>query len=109
MEDLRLPASEHPWDHGAHVGVGQEIEHTQTLGGLGNGREVGDGAGIVDVTPLSHVGHTEVMGNQKFDEARFVRGKVETRGELPHKGDSLGDVPMPLGLADVVQQHTQHE
>ena len=109
VQDRGLPAGEHAGPHRAHVGVRQQVEHAQALGLGGGGREVGDRLGVVDVAPLRDVRHRQVVGDQELDAVGVGGVEADPLVELADEGDALGHVAVALGLADVVQEHPQHE
>ena len=109
VQDRRLPRREDAGADRPHVGPGEQVEHLESLRIAGGHREVRDGLGIVDVTPLSDVRHREVVGHQELDQRALVARKVDPRDQLADQRNALRDVAMPAGLADVVQQHAEHE
>jgi hypothetical protein len=49
------------------------------------------------------------MRHQQDDGAGILARQAEPRGQGLDEGDALGDVPVALALADVVEQHAQHQ
>ena len=108
-EHLRLPARHDAGTHGAHVGEGQEVEHAQALRGAAHLRQSLHGLRIVDVPPLRDVREGHVLGHEENHGARGLAGQPQSRRQLLGERDALGDMPVPLALADIVQEHAQHQ
>jgi hypothetical protein len=63
----------------------------------------------VDVTTLGDVRKRDVLGHQEDHGARGFSLEPDARRQLLGERDALGDVAVPLALADVVQEHAQHQ
>ena len=109
VEDPRPPGREDPGADGAHVRVGQEVEHAQPLRVADHGGEVGDRLRVVDVAPLGDVRHREVVRHEKFDRLAVGRRESQARRQLADERDPLRHVAVPPRLADVVEQHAEHQ
>ena len=109
VEDARLPGREDAGADGAHVRVGEEVEHAQSLRLADDGGEVGDRLRVVDVAPLGDVRHREVVRHEKFDRLAVGRRESQARRQLADERDPLRHVAVPPRLADVVEQHAEHQ
>ena len=106
---LPLPAVPDARPHGADVGHGQDQQHAQPLGVADQFGEGADRGRIGQVALLGVVGQGQMAAHQpdhQFDPAR-----IDTQA---FAGAARGDGPVlqlaPLAaLADVVQQHAQHQ
>ena len=109
VEHDGLPGREDAGPDRAHVGVRQQIEHAQPLRIADRLGEIGDRLGVVDVPPLGHVRHGQMMRDEELHDGGVLGGQGEAGRQLFRERNALGHVAVPLGLADVVQQHPQHQ
>ena len=53
--------------------------------------------------------HRQVVRHQELDQRALVGLELDARDELSDQRNPLRDVAVPPGLADIVQQHTEHQ
>ena len=66
-QQIVLPIGPHSRPNGLSIGVGQQQEHVQDIQPVHNLHELFNGVWIVQVPPLRHMTHQEMMPHQRLN------------------------------------------
>ena len=99
-----LPARHRVGRHGGEIAEGEQVELVQVLLVAAERGEVGDHAHVVEVAPLRHLPHHQVLADQELDPPDVLLRDPQAAADGHRQAGADLAVRAAVGLADVVEQ-----
>jgi hypothetical protein len=98
-----------PRPHPRHVGIGEQVEHTQPLNGSDRAGEATQQGLVGQIAPLRNARHDQVLGHEEDDVFQGGGFDPQSAAHVGGETRALGDVPLPLALTHVVEKQRQNQ